>query len=197
MPKILFKFGKITPNRLYLITAIIDLKISICLIVKGFYQTFYEIHSSFRFKHHHTSNPISSIIHMIIGFFWTSLLLFLLYTYKNNDSFMSLPHKIYFLAKLIVMLYLIPFSLYSLIASFHNNLELTIVIPLQVLVFNWNWILMENFQRDKVGHLNSVSASSSGHNTIRNVKGKLGLNTDVDEVIERKEGFEHSLPISN
>ena len=159
MPKLFFKFGEVSSNRLYLITFFMDSKVSIFMIVKGLYHLIASHNRILDIGIIRCTHLMNTLKDTFIGFLWTIWLFYLLHIFRRGNSFLTFAHKIYFLSKLILLLFVIPYTASDLLISFKSNTHLLVIMLVQLLAFNWTRILLDNFKQEKVENVDSISVS--------------------------------------
>ena len=197
MAKLFFKYIKTTPNRLYLLNAFIDITIALCFIIKTFCYVFLVHSVTDKNKDDLELEILRLIKNSLVGFIWLTWLLYLLYNFKQDDSFLTFGHKIYFLTKFIMMLFLIPLSVFHLITDYHHNLGKLLIIPFQIMIFTWNKMVLDRFKKDKVGHLNSVTISVTTSGSNKNDKKVNNENQVVEAADIQSQEIEKNIPQKN
>ena len=148
MTKLLIFFADVDPKFFYVFTTLTDTIVAILIMIRSLYML---IAADAKDKQTASllttmASPITDIIICSLWLVWSSALFF---RFSHEQLFITFSHKIYFLVKYVFFIGLFIYYGYKMISGQALPYVLA-VSPVFILMFLWNKMLLEMFQKPAI-----------------------------------------------
>ena len=139
MSKLFVKLSQPNPVTIFVATMLLDLKVALTTLVKAA-VAINSINNRRRHKQTEFMVPVVTLLAMLL---WIAIVAYLLNVYRLTTVIPSEHNKMYFQIKCVLLVVIIPATVFTLVSDFSLNSHLLVIVPIQALVLYYTKSLLD------------------------------------------------------